>query len=100
MGQDGTLLIVLGESDAPAAEAHEAATLSGVRVPTGAVKRSLQAFLENFSEIIDVVKEGVSGATVESMDINLAVEADGSIGLLGTGTKLSGKCGITLKIKF
>jgi hypothetical protein len=33
------------------------------------------------------------------MDVNLVVEADGSIGILGTGGKLSGKCGITLKVK-
>jgi hypothetical protein len=62
--QESTILVVVEESEA-AEESTEGTTLSSVRVPTEAIKRSLERFLSNFSEIIQVVRQNTAGVTVE-----------------------------------
>lgn len=63
----------------------------------------LQSNLKNFLFSMETAMKGIpvllAGYALEEIELSLEVGAEGEIGLLGTGGKLSGKGSISLKLK-
>lgn len=63
------------------------------------LKKNLASFLDSMGSAMAGVPDFLAGYKLEEIELSLEIGAEGEIGLLGTGGKLSGKGSITLKLK-
>lgn len=63
------------------------------------LKQNLNKFLDSMGGAMAGIPGTLAGFELDEIELSLEVGAEGEIGLLGTGGKLSGKGSITLKLK-
>jgi hypothetical protein len=63
------------------------------------LQNNLKSFLGSMETAISGVPQLLGGYALDEIELSLEVGAEGEIGLLGTGGKLSGKGSISLKLK-
>ena len=69
------------------------------KVSPETLQNNLTAFLGLMEKAISGIPQLLGGYALEEIELSLEVGAEGEIGLLGTGGKLSGKGSISLKLK-
>ncbi|MCP3728466.1 hypothetical protein M3I53_36080 [Paraburkholderia sp. CNPSo 3272] len=69
------------------------------KVPPEKLQSNLKSFLASMETAIDGVPQVLAGYALDEIELSVEVGAEGEIGLLGTGGKLSGKGSISLKLK-
>lgn len=69
------------------------------QVSAETLQNNLKSFLASMETAMDGLPKILSGYSLDEIELSLEVGAEGEIGLLGTGGKLSGKGSISLKLK-
>lgn len=64
-------------------------TLGLGRVPIDAIRANLAVVLGHVQSLADTARHTLTGARVASMDVELALGVDGSVGFLGSGVSTS-----------
>jgi hypothetical protein len=62
------------------------------------LQSNLKSFLQSMEKAMAGIPQLLAGYSLEEIELSLEVGAEGEIGLLGTGGKLSGKGSISLKL--
>jgi|GEM_PF-6689267 len=62
------------------------------------LKESFERFIGNMSTALEGVPSTLAGFSIEELELALEISAEGELKLLGSGAKLAGKTGITLKL--
>jgi hypothetical protein len=89
-GSVGTLGSRIGPTDALG--------FGSSRVPAEATAANLKAVMEQVSNLVWAAKDAVGELGIVHVDVGLAIAADGSVGLLGTGASTSAKGTLTVRL--
>ena len=82
-GQSPTILI-FGAEIGPQ-RGDDSATPGSDRVPLETIKANLKTVMESVSDLVNATQKAVGDLHVAYVDVGVAISADGSVGLLGTG---------------
>src|SRR5712671_3159541 len=95
---DQTILIfgspVLGQDEA------EQETLGVHRVSVGMLRANINSALSDITSMLSTAKDVTEGATIAHIDVTLAIDVDGSVGMLGTGIHASMQGSLTVRLEF
>ena len=68
-------------------------------IEVGKLQASLNSFLSAMESVLNGVPSELAKYKLDEMEIEVEVNAEGSVGLLGTGGKVGGEGSLTLKLK-
>lgn len=63
------------------------------------LKREMSEFLDAMQEVLEQAERPKSKMRLEEIEISIEINGEGQVSLLGTGGKVGGKGGMTLKFK-
>ena len=63
------------------------------------LKREMSEFLDAMQEVLEQAEQPRSKMRLEEIEITIEINGEGKVSLLGTGGKVGGKGGMTLKFK-
>jgi hypothetical protein len=95
---DQTILIF--GSHTPAHEEAGQDTLGVHRVSVGMLRANINSALSDITSMLSTAKDVTKGATIAHVDVTLAIDVDGSVGLLGTGVHASMQGSLTVRLEF
>jgi len=95
---DQTILIFGSRTAGP--EEAEQETLGVHRVSVGMLRANINSALSDITSMLSTAKDVTKGATIAHIDITLAIDVDGSVGLLGTGVHASMQGSLTVRLEF
>ena len=95
---DQTILIF--GSPPPAHEEAGQETLGVHRVSVGMLRANINSALSDITSMLSTAKDVIKGATIAYIDVTLAIDVDGSVGLLGTGVHASMQGSLTIRLEF
>jgi hypothetical protein len=94
---DQTILIF----GSPALEQEaEQETLGGHRVSVGMLRANINSALSDITGMLSAARDAAQGARIAHIDVTLAIDVDGSVGLLGTGIHASTQGSMTVRLEF
>jgi hypothetical protein len=62
------------------------------------LKDNFKRFIDNMSTALEGLPGTLAGFSIEELELAVEISAEGELKLLGSGAKLAGKTGITLKL--
>ncbi len=62
------------------------------------LKTNIQKFLSSMDKVVQSSPEKIGKYSLDTIQINAEINGEGSVGLLGTGTKLGGSVGISFTL--
>jgi hypothetical protein len=75
-------------------------TLGGHRVSVSMLRANINSALSDVISMISTAKDVAKGATIAHIDVTLAIDVDGSVGLMGTGIHASMQGSMTVRLEF
>ena len=94
-GRSQTILI-FGDA---AAQSREVRAAESNRVPVETIKANLKTAMESVGELVQAAREAVGDLHVCHVDVEVAIAADGSVGLLGAGANAGARATLTFRVK-
>jgi len=94
-GRSQTILI-FGDA---AAQSGEVRAAESNRVPVETIKANLKTAMESVGELVQAAREAVGDLHVYHVDVEVAIAADGSVGLLGAGANAGARATLTFRVK-
>ena len=64
------------------------------------LRANINSALSDITSMLSTAKDVTKGATIAHIDIMLAIDVDGSVGLLGTGFHASMQGSLTVRLEF
>lgn len=95
---DQTILIF--GSPPPEREEADQETLGAHRVSVSMLRANINSALSDVTGMLGTAKDVTKGATIAHIDVTLAIDVDGSVGLLGTGIHASMQGSLTVRLEF
>jgi hypothetical protein len=84
MGEHAPTILIFGDQGGLAAGPNGPAQPTPVKLDT--VKANLRSAVENVKCMVNAMQGAVDGLSVTYVDIGIVISADGSVGLLGSGS--------------
>ena len=63
------------------------------------LKREMSEFLDAMQEVLELAERPKSKMQLDEIELSIEINGEGKVSLLGTGGKVGGKGGMTLKFK-
>lgn len=63
------------------------------------LKREMSEFLDAMQEVLELAERPKSKMQLDEIELSIEINGEGKVSLLGTGGKIGGKGGMTLKFK-
>lgn len=95
----GQTILVFG-SPTPQQDDAEQETLGPHRVSVAMLRANITSALSDITGMLSAAKDATKGAKIAHIDVTLAVDVDGSVGLLGTGIHASVQGSMTVRLEF
>ena len=95
----GQTILIYG-SPPSGREGAEQETLGAHRVSVSMLRANINSALSDVAGMLSSAKDVAKGATIAHIDVTLAIDVDGSVGLLGTGVHGSVQGSLTVRLEF
>jgi hypothetical protein len=73
--------------------------LGAHRVSVGMLRANITSALSDISGMLSAAKDATKGAKIVHIDVTLAIDVDGSVGLLGSGVHASMQGSMTVRLE-
>jgi hypothetical protein len=70
------------------------------RVSVSMLRANINSALSDVTGMLSTAKDVAKGATIAHIDVTLAIDVDGAVGLLGTGIHASMQGSLTVRLEF